>query len=89
MKKIGKTEKSNNYPVRFNFPLGGGGTTIESKYDFFSMSGTPLSKYGNAAWSVSVEEKPWEKSQPDQTPWRKKGTCSGCLSSLFLDLVTA
>ncbi len=53
MKKIGKTEKSNNYRIRFNFPFffwGGGVQLSKSKYDFFSMSGmaTLCSKYGNA-----------------------------------------
>ncbi len=54
MKKLGKTEKFNNYRIRFNFPFfrwGGGGVRLsKSKYGFFSMSGTAtlLSKYGTA-----------------------------------------
>ncbi len=55
MKKLSKTEKSNNYRIRFNFPfLGGGGVQLwKSKSDFFSMSGmvTLLSKYGNAEYT--------------------------------------
>ncbi len=49
--KIRQLEKSNNYRIRFNFPLGEGGGLSKSKYSFFSMSGTAtlLSKYGNAA----------------------------------------
>ncbi len=54
MKTLGKTEKSNNSRIRFNFPFffGGGGVRLsKSKYGFFSTSGTAtlLSKYGNAA----------------------------------------
>ncbi len=55
MKKLGKTEKSNNYRIRFNFlfleGLGGGGCKVlEVKIRLFSMSGTAtlLSKYGTA-----------------------------------------
>ncbi len=65
MKKIGKTEKSNNHRIRFNFPpfFGGGGGRVYSYRSqntfFFSMSGTVtlLSKYGNASTSWSRKRK--------------------------------
>ncbi len=71
MKKLGKTGKSNNYRIRFNFPFfgwGGGSRPSKSKHGFFSMSGTAtlLSKYGNAglkAFSPCSDAGPVRRSQ--------------------------
>ncbi len=63
-KKLGKTEKSNNYRIWFNFPsffffFLGGVRLSKSKYGLFSMSGTAtlLSKYGNAVhWAGPLSQ---------------------------------
>ncbi len=56
MKKLGKTEKSNNYRIRFNFSFlffgGGGSVRLPSQNTAFLaclVRATLLSKYGNAS----------------------------------------
>ncbi len=73
MKKLGQTEKSNNYPIQLSFPFLGGVWLWKSKYSFFSMSGTAtlLSKYGNAVCDFCFKPgESWDGSNSDIISWR-------------------